>query len=201
KEECDSVKNLTPSHQQSSSDVASVKNLTHATPDLTEWEEEQAEENNKKAAQEPVSKWDQEEESRENNTPDDEVSTRTDPHSYDNTPLNNYGGREAAENYRKKHLEYSDQVKEFFNQLKKTSDIAEHLVNNREELYKSIAEMKSDGMSITVLASAVVQACDIYVPRINQARDILSDLLKPGIKGVAVREKFVVVNGGKGHDG
>lgn len=37
-----------------------------------------------------------------------------------------------AENYRKKHLEYSDQVKEFFNQLKKTSETAEHLVNNRE---------------------------------------------------------------------
>lgn len=197
------VKNLTPSHQYFSSDVVSVKNLTYATatPDLTGWEEKQAEENNKKAAQETVIKWDQEEESRENNTPDDEVSTRTDPHSDDNTTLSDYGGREAAENYRKKHLEYSDQVKEFFNQLKKTSETAEHLVNNREELYKSIAEMKSDGMSITVLASAVVQACDIYVPRINQARDILSDLLKPGIKGVAVRDKFVVVNGGKGNDG
>lgn len=217
--EYSSVKNLTHELKkyQDDQECDGVKNLTHATPDLTEWEEEQAKENNEKVTQEPVSnrvknlsqfhqerlgqKWDQEEESRENNTPDDEVSTHIDPHSDDNTTLNDYGGREAAENYRKKHLEYSDQVKEFFNQLKKTSDIAEHLVNNREELYKSIAEMKSDGMSITVLASAVVQACDIYVPRINQARDILSDLLKPGIKGVAVREKFVVVNGGKGHDG
>lgn len=198
-----SVKNLTyelkgyHDHQVCSS----IKNLTHATPDLTEWEEEQVEENNKKAAQEQAYNYDREEDNRKDQVHGDEVLIHIDPHSDNNTTLNDYGGREASENYRRKHLEYSDQVKEFFNQLKKTSETAEHLVNNREELYKTIAEMKSDGMSITVLASAVVQACDIYVPRINQARDILSDLLKPGIKGVAVRDKFVVVNGGKGNDG
>jgi len=178
-QECDHEKYLTPSRQQSlAADV-----------------------NNQEATLEQVSSFDQEEESREDKTPGDEVTANIYSHNGHNTTLNDYGGREAAENYRKKHLEYSDQVKEFFNQLKKTSEIAEHLVNNREELYKTIAEMKSDGMSITVLASAVVQACDIYIPRINQARDILSELLKPGIKGVAVRDKFVVVNGGKGNDG
>lgn len=109
--------------------------------------------------------------------------------------LPDYGGREAAEAFRKKHLECSDQVKEFFNQVKKASEIAEQLVNNREKLYRSIVEMEGDGISIAVLASATVQACDIYVPRMTAARDMLSELLEK--KGVTSKDKFLVLNGGK----
>ena len=128
---------------------------------------------------------------------DDEGPIDIDPPDCEEKPLEDYGGQEAAEAFRKKHLECSDQVKDFFTKVKKASEIAEQLVNDREKLYRSIAEMKDDGMSFTVLASAAIQACDIYIPRINTARDMLSELLKPGVKGLVTKDKFLVVNGGK----
>jgi transcriptional regulator with XRE-family HTH domain len=110
-------------------------------------------------------------------------------------------GRHAAESYRKKLLPYSDMVKEYYQQLKKTSELAEQLVNRREDLIEAIAGMEADGMSITVLANAVVQACDIYFPRLSEARDVLEEAIKRGVKGVMVKDKFVVVTGGKKNGG
>ncbi|MBE3588141.1 MAG: helix-turn-helix domain-containing protein [Thermoanaerobacteraceae bacterium] len=119
----------------------------------------------------------------------------------DNKPLKEYGGREAAEAFRKKVLLCSDMVKEFFQSLKKASDLAEQLVNRREELLESIAEMQADGMSITILANAVVQACEIYFPRLAEARDVLAEVIKPGIKGMVTKDKFLVLKGGKTNGG
>lgn len=106
-------------------------------------------------------------------------------------------GRQAAEAEREKLLPYSDMVKDFYQQLKKTSELAEHLVTRREDLIKAIAGMEADGMSTTVLANAVIQACDIYMPRIEEARDVLEEALRREIKGVVVKNKFLVVEGGK----
>jgi|GEM_PF-1591779 len=110
-------------------------------------------------------------------------------------------GRHAAESYRKKLLPYSDMVKEYYQQLKKTSELAEQLVNRREDMIEAIAGLEADGMSITVLANAVVQACDIYFPRLSEARDVLEETIKRGVKGVMVKDKFVVVTGGKKNGG
>lgn len=110
-------------------------------------------------------------------------------------------GRAAAEEERKKILPYSDMVKEFYNQLKKTSELAEQLVNRREEFIQAIVEMEADGMSITVLANAAIQACDIYFPRLTEARDMLEEAIKRGVKGVVVKDKFLVVKGGKQNGG
>jgi len=105
-------------------------------------------------------------------------------------------GRQAAEVFRKKHLPCSDMVKEFYHQLKKTSELAEQLVNRKEDLIEAIAGMEADGMSITVLANAVIQACDIYFPRLSEARDVLEEVIKREVKGVVVKDRFVVVTGG-----
>jgi len=109
--------------------------------------------------------------------------------------------RQAAEAERKKLLPYSDMVKEFYQQLKKTSELAEQLINRREDLIETIAGMEADGMSITVLANAVIQACEIYFPRMSEARDMLEEVIKSGIKGAVVKDKFVVVQGGKRDEG
>ncbi|MCL6557696.1 MAG: helix-turn-helix domain-containing protein [Firmicutes bacterium] len=110
-------------------------------------------------------------------------------------------GRQAAEAFRKKHLPCSDTVKEFYHQLKKASELAEQLVNRREELIEAIVEMEADGVSITVIANAVVQACDIYLPRIEEAKAVLEEALKRGVKGVVVKDKFMVLKGGKNSGG
>lgn len=110
-------------------------------------------------------------------------------------------GRQAVEVERKKLLPYSDMVKDFYQQLKKTSELAEQLVNRREEFIQAIVEMEADGMSITVLASAAIQACDIYFPRLTEARDMLEEVIKRGVKGVVVKDKFLVVKGGKNNGG
>ncbi|WP_034631182.1 helix-turn-helix domain-containing protein [Desulfotruncus alcoholivorax] len=111
--------------------------------------------------------------------------------------IDDYGGREAAESFRKKILPYSDAIKEFYQQLKKASDLAEQITNRREDMIEAIAEMQPDGVSITILANAVIQACDIYIPRFVEVKETLQEVIKPGIKGVTTRDKFLVVNGGK----
>ena len=171
-------------------ECSSVKNLTHEQTEITGKDLEMIH-----------SGGSQDEDEDEDIASGDEPSFYMDPPVHEEKPLEDYGGQEAAEAFRKKHLECSDQVKDFFNKIKKASEVAEQLVDNREKLYRSIAEMKDDGMSFTVLASAAIQACDIYIPRINQARDMLSELLKPGIKGMVSKEKFLVVNGGKQDEG
>lgn len=175
--EGNSVKNLTLLRQDEGNETecSSAKNLTHGSAESISSDSEVDEED----------------------ITDDEGPIDIDPPDCEEKPLEDYGGQEAAEAFRKKHLECSDQVKDFFTKVKKASEIAEQLVDDREKLYRSIAEMKDDGMSFTVLASAAIQACDIYIPRINTARDMLSELLKPGVKGVVTKDKFLVVNGGK----
>ncbi|NPV72897.1 MAG: helix-turn-helix domain-containing protein [Pelotomaculum sp.] len=176
--ESNSVKILSPLHVKNSNnkpvedwsddfslDVASVKNLTHATHE------------------------------RENGQEDDEKDREEEKETGPQT------GRQAAEAFRKKHLPCSDMVKEFYHQLKKTSELAEQLVNRKEDLIEAIAGMEADGMSITVLANAVLQACDIYFPRLSGARDVLEEVIKREVKGVVVKDRFVVVTGGKKSEG
>ncbi|HHW43807.1 MAG TPA: helix-turn-helix domain-containing protein [Desulfotomaculum sp.] len=185
-----------------SSSVASVKNLTHATP-------EQVQGTNQITSSEETGHIpegdDQESEFPEPDhfpaeppVPDEEAPAR------DKDETSGPGletGRAAAEAFRKKVLPCSDMVKEFFQSLKKASDLAEQLVNRREELLESIAEMQADGMSITILANAVVQACEIYFPRLAEARDVLAEVIKPGIKGMVTKDKFLVLKGGKTNGG
>nr|WP_279233477.1 helix-turn-helix domain-containing protein [Desulfofundulus thermobenzoicus] len=122
--------------------------------------------------------------------------------STDNKPLKDYGGRAAAEEFRKKILPYSDMVKEFFNSIKKTYELAKQLIEREDELLESVASMQHDGTTISLLANTVIPACEtVYFPYISNAKDMLAEIIKPGIKGVVNNKKFKAIKGGKTNGG
>ncbi|OAT83720.1 helix-turn-helix domain-containing protein [Desulfotomaculum copahuensis] len=120
----------------------------------------------------------------------------------DNRPLKDYGGRAAAEEFRKKILPYSDMVKEFFNSIRKTYELAKQLIEREDELLESVASMQHDGTTISLLANTVIPACEtVYFPYISNAKDMLAEIIKPGIKGVVNNKKFKAIKGGKTNGG
>ena len=201
--EYNTVKNLTPLYEETSSCGESRVQTTNCL------DEQPASDEPKQTPITSLSErempWEEDDREEAGQAPDgvDQESESPEPDiDNENKPLKDYGGRAAAEAFRKKVLPYSDMVKEFFNSIRKTYEIAKQLIDREDELLESVASMQHDGTSISLLANTVIPACEtLYFPYISNAKDMLAEIIKPGIKGVLSNEKFKAVKGGKTNGG